>query len=331
MVVVSHSQDDRAASENDQSVSDLDQTLADRDQTASDRDQRSANDDQAAADVDLAAGSDPRTHERTMSQRKQTSHDRADAAHSRDDASGERLRGAELRDHSAGLRDRAAAHRGRRHEGEAPAPSQDDDILIRAERDRAIAAADRLRAAEDRARAAADREESAREREEAFLAKAEARQSLLAAATDELTGAYTRRFGLESLNHEIERARRTQDTLTLAFIDVNGLKEVNDTRGHKEGDQLLHRVAATLRAHVRPYDVIVRYGGDEFLCALPHLGQAGARDRMEKIAAVLAAADPQHSISFGLSDYQPPDGLDELIGRADADLLAARRSARRGD
>ena len=111
----------------------------------------------------------------------------------------------------------------------------------------------------------------------------------------------------------------------LAFIDVDGLKEVNDTQGHPAGDQLLHLVAETVRANVRPYDVIVRYGGDEFLCAMPNLTTAGAKQRLDKIAATLTAANERHSITFGLAEHDPAEGLDELISRADADLLSARR------
>ena len=112
----------------------------------------------------------------------------------------------------------------------------------------------------------------------------------------------------------------------LAFIDVDGLKEVNDREGHPAGDRMLRLVVESLRANVRPYDVIVRYGGDEFLCAMPNLTWPAAKERMEKIAAALTAADERHSISCGLAEHEPGDGLEELISRADADLLAARGS-----
>ena len=88
--------------------------------------------------------------------------------------------------------------------------------------------ADVLRqAARDRARAAADREAAAREREEARRALAEAERELKAAATDELTGAWTRRFGFVQIVRELERERRTGDRLTVAFLDVDGLKSLN--------------------------------------------------------------------------------------------------------
>jgi diguanylate cyclase (GGDEF)-like protein len=114
----------------------------------------------------------------------------------------------------------------------------------------------------------------------------------------------------------------------LAFIDVDGLKQLNDSRGHLAGDTLLQLLGETLRANVRPYDVIVRYGGDELICAMPNLSASEARTRFEKIAALLTTADAKHSVTFGLAEAQPADTLQELLARADADLLQARRSHR---
>ena len=133
------------------------------------------------------------------------------------------------------------------------------------------------------------------------------------------------------VSHELERAHRTGATLVLAFVDVDGLKQVNDSQGHLAGDALLRLVGETLRANVRPYDVIVRYGGDELLCAMSNLGVPEARARFEKIAAALAAADADHSITFGLAAAEPADGLQELIARADADFLEARNSPTSND
>ena len=77
--------------------------------------------------------------------------------------------------------------------------------------------------------------------------------------------------------------------------------------------------------------MIVRYGGDELVCAMPNLSAAEARARFERIAAALTAADAKHSITFGLAKAEPTDGLRELIARADADLLEARRSGQGSD
>ena len=247
---------------------------------------------------------------------------RDETSESRSESAAERDRMAELRDRAADARDRA----GFLEDMGSGADASAEEILLRAEHYRVRAAADRASAAEDRLRATADRREAARERVEAFAAQAEARHSLVLAATDELTGAWSRRVGLTNVGHEIERATRTGAGLVLAFIDVDGLKEVNDSEGHSAGDELLRLVAETLRANVRSYDVIVRYGGDEFLCAMPNLTRAAAQERMRKVAAALAAVKKQHSIGFGLAEHKPGEGLDDLVGRADADLLKTRGS-----
>jgi hypothetical protein len=99
---------------------------------------------------------------------------------------------------------------------------------------------------------------------------------------------------------------------------------LNDSAGHLAGDALLRLVGRTLIANLRPYDVIVRYGGDEFLCAMPDIGAPEARARFLKICHALAAVDAEYSLSFGLAQSNEKDTLEELIARADADLLAGR-------
>src|SRR5438132_6245992 len=87
------------------------------------------------------------------------------------------------------------------------------------------------------------------------------------AATDDLTGALRRGTGLAMLQRELDRARRVRGRGTIvAFIDVDGLKRLNDTDGHSAGDQLLRDVVAAIRERVRSYDLVIRYGGDEFVC-----------------------------------------------------------------
>jgi diguanylate cyclase (GGDEF)-like protein len=325
---------DQTWSEQDQTSSDQDQTWSDHDQTASESDQRSADEDQHAADDDLAAGGDRLTYSRSALARERSSRDRAAVSAVRDDSAAARLRTADERDRAAALRDRGAEGRdelARLHDLEDDDDASREDLLSRSRRDRARAAADRAKAADDRARAAADRQEAARERSEALRQRTESANDLRFATTDELTGAWTRRFGLEEVSRELERAHRTGAPLMLAFIDVNGLKQVNDSQGHLAGDRLLQLLGKTLRANIRPYDVIVRYGGDELVCAMPNLSAAEAGARFERIAAALTAADAKHSITFGLAQAEPADSLEELIARADADLLEARRSGRGDD
>src|SRR5205085_1605268 len=178
----------------------------------------------------------------------------------------------------------------------------DDDLAAGGDRgayDRSALA--RERSSRDRAAVSAVRDESAA----ALRHRMESADDLRFATTDELTGAWTRRFGLEEVSRELERAHRTGASLVVAFIDVDGLKQVNDTQGHLAGDTLLRLVGETLRANVRPYDVIVRYGGDELLCAMPNLSAPEARARFKTIAAALKAVDAEHSVTFGLAEAEP--------------------------
>lgn len=319
---------DQTLSDHDQTASDADQSSSDRDQTASDRDGRSASEDQEAADEDLIAGSDAATHARTTRARREAAIARGDSSTMRDDTGEERRQTANARDRAAALRDRGAQRR------DALASMRDltdvgnasrDDLALRGERDRVRAADDRIKAADDRARAADDRQAAARERENASRAATDAAGALTLAATDELTGARTRKTGLDDLSHELSRAHRTSGKLVLAFLDIDGLKQINDNHGHPAGDALLRLVGETLHAQLRPYDVIVRYGGDEFICAMPNFTTAEARARLESIAAALKVGNEQHSITFGLSQATPADSLETLIARADDDLLESRR------
>jgi diguanylate cyclase (GGDEF)-like protein len=320
---------DQTAADRDQTASDQDQTWSEHDQTASDRDQRSADDDQHAADDDFAAGGDRDAYRRSVRARQRTAHDRQIVSTMRDETAASRGQTAEDRDRAATLRDRGAEGRdalARLHDLEDDADATYEDVLLRAERDRARAAADRAKAADDRRRSAADRAEAARERAAARRRRADDADALTVATTDELTGAWTRTFGLAQVSHELERARRAGAKLVIAFVDVDGLKEVNDSRGHLAGDALLRLVGETVRANVRAYDVIVRYGGDELLCAMPNLTAAEATSRFAKIAAALRSADSDHSVTFGIAEAEAADSVDDMIKRADAALLAARRS-----
>lgn len=303
--------------DDDQTSGDRDQTWADRDQTSSDSDQISSDRDQRTADRDYASGGgNAAEHSRTRSDRQHTTDDRSEASAARDDTAAARLNTAAERDQAATLRDLGAEARdtlARQQEGWRGAGATPEEILMRASQDRERAALDRAKAAEDRTKAAADRKQAARDRAEA-----------LRTYTDELTGARIRAIGLAELENELERAQRTEGKLVLAFVDVDGLKAVNDSAGHAAGDQLLRDVGLALHAHLRPYDLIVRYGGDEFVCAMPHVDIPQANDRFELIAETLNTIHPEHSISFGLAQAGPGDELDELIAHADANLLDAR-------
>jgi diguanylate cyclase (GGDEF)-like protein len=325
---------DQTASDEDQTSGDRDQTAADRDQTSSDSDQRSSDDDQEAADADVASGSDRDIYDRTTRAREVATDDRHAMSVRRDEIAGNRETTASDRDHAAALRDATAERRdasARLRDRETDTGSSWHEILLRAARDRERAAIDRERAADDRAQAAADRQIATRERAEALRVRTESDALLEQAATDQLTGARSRFLGLDEASRELERARRRPGaSIMLAFVDVDGLKRINDSKGHLAGDGLLRLVVETMRARVRPYDVIVRYGGDEFLCVMSGISAAEAAGRMREVGEHLATVSDTYAISFGLARSRPDDTLYDLIARADADLLdgrSARESA----
>jgi diguanylate cyclase (GGDEF)-like protein len=178
-----------------------------------------------------------------------------------------------------------------------------------AKRDRQSSATDRLRAQHDRVAAAGDRVLAARERSTLVI--------------DGLTGAHLRAPGLAELEREVVKAHRTGRPLVLAFIDVDGLKRVNDEKGHPAGDVLLHRVVETIRSSVRNYDLIVRYGGDEFLCGISDVQLAEATKRFD-ITRTAFVASEAGSYSVGLAELRAGEDLDDLIARADTAMYDSR-------
>jgi diguanylate cyclase (GGDEF)-like protein len=188
---------------------------------------------------------------------------------------------------------------------------------------RGRSAADRAGSANDRRSAAADRAQSSADSDEA-------RMELAQAQVDGLTGAHRRDLGTVVLQHEIERSRRSSEPFALAFIDVDGLKELNDREGHAAGDTLLQAVVVALRAELRSYDPIVRVGGDEFLCGFTNTKLEASRRRIEEIRAVLRRQPRTASISVGLAMLGERDTLEKLIARADADMYAGKQRQRSG-
>jgi diguanylate cyclase (GGDEF)-like protein len=150
-------------------------------------------------------------------------------------------------------------------------------------------------------------------------------QQLAVATTDGLTGTRSRATGLEDFDHEIARAQRTMAPLVIAYIDVVGLKAVNDTDGHAAGDALLQHAVNAIRGHLRSYDLIVRIGGDEFLSVMSGATIEDARQRFAAIQTALAADPARCEIKVGFAALAAEDSAAELIERADAELPASTR------
>ena len=153
------------------------------------------------------------------------------------------------------------------------------------------------------------------------------------ATTDPLTGLPNRRFFLERWTGECERAKRYHRHVSCLMIDVNGFKPVNDVLGHHMGDRALQAVAAALIAHLRRSDLIARFGGDEFIVALPETRLKDAFTVVDKLRSLAIdgpwSRDPRVgsiSLSVGASELKLDETPEAAIQRADADLYASRHT-----
>jgi diguanylate cyclase (GGDEF)-like protein len=146
------------------------------------------------------------------------------------------------------------------------------------------------------------------------------------AAFDDLTGVLRRAAGISATEREIARARRQKTPLTVAFVDVDGLKQANDSRGHAFGDQMLRGLASALRVGLRGQDLVLRYGGDEFVCVLPDTASEAARTKLEQIRTELASKGI--GLSMGLAQFERADDVVSLLARADGELYKAKARPR---
>jgi diguanylate cyclase (GGDEF)-like protein len=149
------------------------------------------------------------------------------------------------------------------------------------------------------------------------------------ALTDSLTGLANRRAYEERIEEELLRAQRMGRSLALLLLDVDHLKQMNDTFGHAAGDQLLRAVAEVLRGRTRGIDLAARLGGDEFILLLPETDRTGAMVALERLMEGIAEQRIHGrtiQISAGVAVY-PDDGRTEeaLRKHADDDLYQAKR------
>jgi diguanylate cyclase (GGDEF)-like protein/putative nucleotidyltransferase with HDIG domain len=159
-------------------------------------------------------------------------------------------------------------------------------------------------------------------------------QTKKSALTDQLTGLANARYFFMHLEQELSRAEREGKPVSLIAIDLNGLKQVNDNFGHQQGDRVLRMVADVFRRHVRNYDTVVRYAGDEFFIILPDTTNQVAVETANRIKRAVRETSlevtPERvinlSASFGVATY-PGDAkvADGLIAAADRAMYADKR------
>ena len=165
------------------------------------------------------------------------------------------------------------------------------------------------------------------------------------AIRDDLTGTYNRRYLFQALKNEIARSDRTGHPLCIGLLDIDHFKPINDTYGHQVGDQILRDLIPRIRHSIRKIDdltrigdtpVLSRFGGEEFLIALPLTSSVGAYHCAERIIEMIRSqpfATPAGPIritaSLGIAEYQGvQDTMEALVGRADQALFEAKKQGR---
>lgn len=151
--------------------------------------------------------------------------------------------------------------------------------------------------------------------------------------TDSLTGVMNGRGFAEVAEKMFELGARHGRPTCLAYIDMDDFKQVNDLRGHSEGDKVLQTVGEVFLKSVRKTDVVCRLGGDEFAIALPETNEAGARSAFNKLRKNLALAMQEHnwpvSFSIGVISFDlPPSDFDEAVKLADALMYQVKKSGK---
>ncbi len=153
---------------------------------------------------------------------------------------------------------------------------------------------------------------------------------------DFLTGLLNRREAYRRMETELSRTARLNKPLSVIMMDIDHFKAINDTYGHLTGDAVLKSLSGVLMKAVREYDILCRYGGEEFMVVTPEADRDQARDLAERIRRVVEAMsipvdgqlDLKITISLGVTRFQDGERVEQLISRADQALYEAKHSGR---
>jgi len=156
-----------------------------------------------------------------------------------------------------------------------------------------------------------------------------------AAYMDALTGLYNRKHFTKLALVDIERSLRTSQTMYTAMLDLDFFKNINDTYGHAAGDLVLKATAGIIRQTIRSYDLLGRYGGEEFVLMITDLDPAAAcnlmeriRENMEHCITIYEDKEIQVTCSIGLAQFASDDTLESSVRKADEALYVAKKSGR---
>ena len=155
------------------------------------------------------------------------------------------------------------------------------------------------------------------------------------AQVDELTGLLNRRYIMKTLNEEMARAQRFGGACSVAIIDLDFFKRINDQYGHPVGDEVLRTFAITLFANLRAVDKLGRYGGEEFLMILPDTAKDQALRTLDRLRSIASEVDwaaistvMNVTMSAGISEIRQEDSAADVLARADAALYNAKDAGR---
>jgi diguanylate cyclase (GGDEF)-like protein/PAS domain S-box-containing protein len=151
------------------------------------------------------------------------------------------------------------------------------------------------------------------------------RRAQAQARTDDLTGLANSRVWDSELPREIARARRNESPLSVVMLDLDGLKAINDTKGHAAGSNAIKGAAAAWSAVLRESDLLARFGGDEFAVLMPDCALRDARRAAERLRAAIG---PAPTASIGVAQWDGAEAGESLVERADAALYEAKRAGR---
>ncbi|HEY9405746.1 MAG TPA: diguanylate cyclase [Pyrinomonadaceae bacterium] len=153
------------------------------------------------------------------------------------------------------------------------------------------------------------------------------------ARTDDLTGVINRRSFFEASQHEINRARRHRHPFTVAYMDVDDFKLINDNYGHSIGDTVLRSVSRTIKNNIREIDVVARLGGDEFVILMPETGEAAAQVVVARVHESIMSTMRDYgwpiTFSIGVVTWAtPPRTVDIMIKQADEAMYEVKNGGK---